>query len=100
MARLASFPYARSNQPSANATTKRQTIPDGTPTLIEVPDDGRAYIMLKVLTGKIRYFYKSTDYAEGMPIDDSENVTTINRNAFYVQSESGNSEIVWDKGTA
>lgn len=100
MARLASLPYARSNQPSANAKTKRMIISDSAPTLIEVPDDGRAYIMLKVLTGKIRYFYNITDYAEGMPIDDAENVTVINRNAFYVQSESGNSEIVWDKGTA
>lgn len=100
MARLASFPYARSNQPSANATTKRQIIPDGVPTLIEVSDDARAYILLKVLTGKIRYFYKIGDYADGMPIDENENVTTINRNTFYVQSESGNSEIVWDKGTA
>lgn len=100
--RLASFPYARANQPSANAKTKRATVSEGSPTLIEAPNDGRSYILLRVLNGAIRYFYKEDEYSVGMPVKADENVTQVNRNSVYLQSEdgAGTVEVAWDIGTA
>ena len=97
--RLASFPSSRNNQIPAGAQTFKFPVDDTAPVLISGLSNERAYILLRNTTDNVlRYFYKVGDYAVGMPLNPSDSVRIVNREAVYIQTESGSGNASADIG--
>lgn len=97
--RLASFPFARQNQIPAGADTFRLTLNAGTPVVISAPSEDRAYILLRnISNSKIRYFYNTSDFANGMVLNPGDTARIVNRQEVSVQIESGSGDICYDIG--